>query len=128
MFGDKLTKEQKIKRAVSRINNKTRKAYPLFAGEFDTTIEDQIERYNTIEKDHDEYVKRLNMQEEDFRLKGCMFRKQASLLYTQEEFTRLDEYYNRVFGYMSAAYMADFWRKKVEHCRVSKRKEGGDND
>jgi hypothetical protein len=113
MTGYKLTREQKIKRAVSRINNNLRKTFPLFTGEFDTTIEDQVARYNEIERMHDEYIKRLEMKEDEFRSKGCMFRTQALLLYTKEEFNRLDEYFNRVLGNMSAAYMADYWSKKV---------------
>lgn len=120
-----LTREQKIKRAVNRINNRTNKELPLIAPLIQTTEEEQEQRYDAIDKSHEEYVSKLDALEADMLRRGREYREQAIRLYSADDMQRMDQYFTRVLGELSHAYCADYWRKAVERKKCVKQEAQG---
>jgi len=108
-----LTLEQKVKRAVRRINKKLQSEYPLIADQILTSEAEQFERYAEIETSNKAYIKKIDDLEAEFRTRAETLRVAAAGRYSQEELARMDEYCERVLGNLSAAYLADYWGKKV---------------
>jgi hypothetical protein len=108
-----LTREQKIKRAVKRLNNKANRELPLIASLIQTTEAEQEKRYDEIDASHVEYVAKLDASEAEMQERGNALRAKAIDLYNSEEIRRLDDYYDRVLKNLSFAYFADYWRKAL---------------
>ena len=109
-----LTREQKIKRAVTRLNNRTNRDFPLLAPLLQTNKDEQKTRYDEIDAAHAEYCAKLDAGERGFYERGIAYREKARELYSPDDFAAMDVYFKKVLEGMGNAYFADYWRKALE--------------
>jgi hypothetical protein len=113
-----LTLEQRAKRNATRLNNKTKKRYPLFADQFATTIEKQTERLRQLDVATAGSADRLREMSRAMWQNGIERRAALALVISAEELTQCDAKWETIFGAngisprspdQGGEYYADHW-------------------
>ena len=118
-----LTLEQRVKRAVTRHNNKVAEKYPLFADQFATNEKEQTEKINAWDKFNEQYFLNLDLLEKANWQMGGLFREIAHELLTPEEFTKIDQKFIQVFADFKSnkgVYFADHWHTAIREYYIAK--------
>ncbi len=118
-----LTLEQRVKRAVTRHNNKVAEKYPLFANQFATNEKEQTERINKLDKFNEQYFHNLNLFEQASWQMGGLFREMAQELLKPEEFTVIDQKFIKIFADFKSdagVYFADHWHTAIREYFIAK--------
>jgi len=108
-----MNREQRIRSAVTRYNNRAAREAPLFAGVIETTLEEQEERYEQIDRAQADYVRGLEETESKLQTKGEALREQAKGLIAAEAFEVMEAKYNRTLAGLGGAYLCTFWRTEI---------------
>jgi hypothetical protein len=108
---------QRAERAARKRNKKIAQEYPLFAGQFDVTVESQVERLEKQEIDNEKFFKRIHELNERQYREGLVYRDVASMELSPEKFAEYETRYQRIFGNRSidaqGEWLVDWW-----HCAL----------
>lgn len=118
-----LTTQQRAKRRAAKINKRTSKALPLFAGstaidQFLTTETDQLQAVRRWDEINERYFKQIEEADIEFASKAKHYQTMLSQLVGTEYLAILDERIEKLIERYSAykfnpAYVADFWHTEL---------------
>jgi hypothetical protein len=112
-----LTNEQKIKRAVSRKNNKVARELPLLVpvlGQMGllTNEAEQEERYKILDKQNKLYSERLEKSKKQAEVRAGQYRALLLGEVSSETISELDSQVDRK-KWLKGEYLADFWFQAI---------------